>query len=125
MNIEKKYQLARKKLPIYWGELVKNDSIDTVWSDDGMEFLLFTNSKDGDEVRVYNVSKTDPQYVIRTSVFNDYLSEQGIDNKLINQILASSNKNKKIKESSVNISYDNHINLISFEYLNHTFEYNL
>ena len=52
MNIEKRYHLARKKLPIYWGELVKNDSVDIVWADDGMEFLLFTNSKDGDEVSI-------------------------------------------------------------------------
>ena len=117
MNIEKRYHLARKKLPIYWGELVKNDSVDIVWADDGMEFLLFTNSKDGDEVRVYNVSKSDPRYLIKISVFKDCLSEYGLENKLINQIIGSSNKNKKIKESSVNISYDNHINLISFEYL--------
>ena len=125
MNIEQRYHLARKKLPIYWGELVKNDSIDVVWSDDGLGFLLFTNSNDGDEVRVYNVSKSDPEHVIKIDVLNDCLIEQGLEEKLINQIIASSNKNKKIKESSVNISYDNHNNLISYEYLNHTFEYNL
>ena len=125
MNIEQRYHLARKKLPIYWGELVKNDSIDVVWSDDGLGFLLFTNSNDGDEVRVYNVSKSDPEHVIKIDVLNDCLIEQGLEEKLINQIIASSNKNKKIKESSVNISFDNHNNLISYEYLNHTFEYNL
>ena len=123
MNIEQRYQLARKKLPIYWGELVKNDNIDVVWSDDGLGFLLFTNSQDGDEVRVYNVSKSDPEHVVKISVLIDCLIDQGLEEKLINQIVASSNKNKKIKESSVNISYDN--NSISFEYLNHTFEYNL
>jgi len=125
MNIEQRYQLARKKLPIYWGELVKNDNIDVVWSDDGLGFLLFTNSQDGDEVRVYNVSKLDPEHVVKISVLIDCLIDQGLEEKLINQIIASSNKNKKIKESSVNISYDTHNNSISFEYLNHTFEYNL
>ena len=114
MNIEQRYHLARKKLPIYWGELVKNDSIDVVWSDDGLGFLLFTNSNDGDEVRVYNVSKSDPEHVIKIDVLNDCLIEQGLEEKLINQIIASSNKNKKIKESSVNISFDNHNNLISY-----------
>ena len=125
MNIEQRYHLARKKLPIYWGELVKNDSIDVVWSDDGLGFLLFTNSNDGDEVRVYNVSKSVPEHVIKIDVLNDCLIEQGLEEKLINQIIASSNKNKKINESSVNISFDNHNNLISYEYLNHTFEYHL
>ena len=98
MDIEQRYHLARKKLPIYWGELVKNDSIDVVWSDDGLGFLLFTNSNDGDEVRVYNVSKSDPEHVIKIDVLNDCLIEQGLEEKLINQIIASSNKNKKIKE---------------------------
>ena len=46
MNIQKRYEIAKKKLPIYWNKLVHNDKIDVVWAEDGEDFLIFTNSQE-------------------------------------------------------------------------------
>ena len=124
MDINKKYTLAKKKLPLYWGKLVNNDNVNIVWSDDGKGFLLFTNSKSGNELKVYDVSDTNPKYECQTSIFTNFLNHEKLDKKTIELIISSSNKNKKIKESSVNILYNNLLEEVTFEYQNHVFKYN-
>ena len=54
MKINKRYELAKKKLPIYWNKLVHNENINVVWSKDGKDYLLFVNAKDGDEI-IYSI----------------------------------------------------------------------
>ena len=41
MKINKRYELAKKKLPIYWNKLVHNENINVVWTKDGKDYLLF------------------------------------------------------------------------------------
>ena len=73
MNIEKRYQLARKKLPIYWGELVKNDSVDIVWSDDGKEFLLFlVHSTEGRDLLLPLLALLDSLLLLSLVMFFQY-----------------------------------------------------
>ena len=75
MNIEKRYEIAKKKLPIYWNNLVHNDNIDVVWSEDGEDFLIFTNSENGDEIISYNTKSNDPKFKIEKYVITNFLKK--------------------------------------------------
>ena len=65
MNVQKRYEIAKKKLPIYWNKLVHKDNVDVVWSEDGNDFLIFTNSKNGDEIISFNTSNNDPKFTVK------------------------------------------------------------
>ncbi|MDC0047107.1 S9 family peptidase [Chloroflexi bacterium] len=125
MKINKRYELAKKKLPIYWNKLVHNENINVVWSKDGKDFLLFVNAKDGDEIISYNTNNSNPKFSVKKSLLTNFLSKQKLNKKSIDLIVSSTNKGKKIKESSVEISYDNKNEIITYIYQNHILKYNL
>ena len=125
MKINKRYELAKKKLPIYWNKLVHNENINVVWSKDGKDYLLFVNAKDGDEIISYNTNNSNPKFSVKKSLLTNFLSKQRLNKKSIDLIVSSTNKGKKIKESSVEISYDNKNEIITYIYQNHILKYNL
>ncbi|MFL2767280.1 MAG: DPP IV N-terminal domain-containing protein [Dehalococcoidia bacterium] len=125
MEINKRYELAKKKLPIYWNKLVHNDNVDVVWPEDGKDFLIFINGKNGDEIISYNTVNGNQKFRVKKSILTDFLAKQGLNKKTIALIVSSSNKRKKIKESSVNISYDNKNEILTYVYQNHIFKYDL
>ena len=125
MNIQKRYEIAKKKLPIYWNKLVHNDNIDVVWAENGEDFLIFTNSKNGDEIISYNTKNSNPKFKIQKTELTDFLESQSVNKKTIDLIVSSSNKGKKIKESSVDISYNNKNEIITYIYQSHILKYEL